>query len=68
MEMYRRGNPFVRDREETSSTRDVSHLHAGLSLSWPSQVYIQLDLLKSVTAHFLKLEHLIIIISLTDID
>ena len=45
--MFRRGNPFVRAREETSSTHRVSHLHAGLSLSWPSHVHIQPNLLKS---------------------
>ena len=45
--MFRRGNPFVRAREETSSTHRVSHLRAGLSLSWPSHVHIQPNLLKS---------------------
>ena len=45
--MFRRGNPFVRAREETSSTHRASHLHAGHSLSWPSHVHIQPNLLKS---------------------
>ena len=45
--MFRRGNPFVRAREETSSTCGASHLRAGLSLSWPSHVHIQPNLLKS---------------------
>ena len=45
--MFRRGNPFVREWEETSSTRGASHLRTGLSLSWPSQVHIQPILLKS---------------------
>ena len=45
--MFRRGNPFVRAREETSSTHRVSHLRAGLSLSWPSHIHIQPNLLKS---------------------
>ena len=36
--MFRRGNPFVRAREETSSTCGASPLRAGLSLSWPSHV------------------------------
>ena len=45
--MFRRGNPFVRVREETSSTRGVSRLCAGLSLSWPSHIHIQPNLLKS---------------------
>ena len=45
--MFRRGNPFVRAREETSSTHRASHLRAGLSLSWPSHVHIQPNLLKS---------------------
>ena len=45
--MFRRGNPFVRARGETSSTHGVSHLRAGLSLSWPSHVHIQPNLLKS---------------------
>ena len=44
--MFRRGNPFVCAREETSSTHRVSHLRAGLSLSWPSH-HIQPNLLKS---------------------
>ena len=48
--MFRRGNPFVRAREETSSTHRVSHLRAGLSLSWPSHVHIQPNLLKSCHA------------------
>ena len=38
---------FVRAREETSSTHRASHLRAGLSLSWPSHVHIQPNLLKS---------------------
>ena len=45
--MFRRGNPFVRAREEASSTCGASHLRAGLSLSWPSHVHIQPNLLKS---------------------
>ena len=45
--MFRRGNPFVCAREETSSTHRASHLRAGLSLSWPSHVHIQPNLLKS---------------------
>ena len=45
--MFRRGNPFVCAREETSSTCGASHLRAGLSLSWPSHVHIQPNLLKS---------------------
>ena len=45
--MFRRGNPFVRAREETSSTRGPSHLRAGLSLSWPSHSHSQPNLLKS---------------------
>ena len=45
--MFRRGNPFVRAREETPSTHRASHLRAGLSLSWPSHVHIQPNLLKS---------------------
>ena len=45
--MFRRGNPCVRAREETSSTHGASHLLAGLSLSWPSHVHIQPNLLKS---------------------
>ena len=49
--MFRRGNPFVRAREETSSTHGVSHLRAGLSLSWPSHVHIQPNLLKSCQVH-----------------
>ena len=48
--MFRRGNPFVRAREETSSTHRASHLRAGLSLSWPSHVHIQPNLLKSCHA------------------
>ena len=45
--MFRSGNPFVRAREEPSSTHRASHLRAGLSLSWPSHVHIQPNLLKS---------------------
>ena len=45
--MFRRGNPFVRAREETSSTCRASHLRTGPSLSWPSHVHIQPNLLKS---------------------
>ena len=45
--MFRRGNPFVRAREEASSTCGASHLRTGLSLSWPSHVHIQPNLLKS---------------------
>ena len=45
--MFRRGNPLVRVREEASSTCGASHLRAGLSLSWPSHVHIQPNLLKS---------------------
>ena len=44
--MFRRGNPFVRAREETSSTHGASHLRAGLSLSRPSHIHIQPNLLK----------------------
>ena len=43
--MFRRGKPFVRARDETSSTCGASHLRAGLS--WPSHVHIQPNLLKS---------------------
>ena len=63
--MIRRGNPFVRAREETSSTHRASHLRTGLSLSWPSHIHIQPNLLKSCHSHFLELEHLSILISLT---
>ena len=52
--MFRRGNPFVRAREEASSTCGVSHLRAGLSLSWPSHVHIQPNLLKSCQMTFGK--------------
>ena len=45
--MFSRGNPFVRAREETSSTCGASHLRAELSLSWPSHIHIQPNLLKS---------------------
>ena len=45
--MIRRGNLFVHAREETSSTHRASHLRAGLSLSWPSHIHIQPNLLKS---------------------
>ena len=45
--MFSRGNPFVCTQEETSSTRGASHLRAGLSLSWPSHIHIQPNLLKS---------------------
>ena len=45
-------NPFVRAREEASSTCGASHLRAGLSLSWPSHVHIQPNLLKSCHSPF----------------
>ena len=52
--MFRRGNPFVHAREETSSTHRASHLRAGLSLSWPSHVHIQPNLLKSCHGVFIQ--------------
>ena len=63
--MFRRGNPFVREREETSSTHGASHLRAGFSLSWASHVRIQPNLLKSCHSPFPRTRTFSILISLT---
>ena len=66
--MFRRGNPFVRAREEASSTCGASHLRAGLSLSWPSHVHIQPNLLKSCHAYLNKHENLKIVFDPTMVE